>query len=259
MGLESITGYEPYNYRHYQQWISLLVEGRVRSRVGVVWTDVDRIARPDLLDVLNVRYLLSPSALMLPPEAAFWPVAQFAAQPFFVPYGGMQFGEMLIYENRRVLGRVQHPRDVVVVRTETEMIRHVEQSLLRDKTVVLCPLASSSQNAKTRQPRIFSQIMSWKAGKIDLLIRSEGRRFVRVSEIWHPGWSAVSDGRSIPLFRTDLSLLGFWVAAGEHRVSLRFRPLTWPWTLGLSGVAWLLWFVLCGAWVVWGRKHPLIA
>ena len=263
MGLEVITGYEPYNYRHYQQLVSLLLDGRVRPRVGVVWTDVDRIARPDVLDLLNVRYVLSAAAIQVPSGSSFWPVAQFEQQPFFVPYGGMRYGEMLIYENRRMFGRIQHPRQVAVVQTEAEMIRWVESHRLRDLAVVLDKsskmLGATTKAVEVAVPTVVSRIVSWKAGKIDVWIRSEGRRFVRVSEIWHPGWRAVSDGRSVPLLRTDLSLLGFWVDAGEHRISLVFQPLAWSWALGVSGVAGLLWLGLCVGCLVWRRREGAFA
>ena len=45
------------------------------------------------------------------------------------------------------------------------------------------------------------------------------------SEIWYPsGWTAQADGEAVDLFRTDWTLRGAVLPAGEHDLVLRFDP-----------------------------------
>ncbi|MHB8800991.1 MAG: YfhO family protein, partial [Thermoanaerobaculia bacterium] len=59
---------------------------------------------------------------------------------------------------------------------------------------------------------------------------------------WDAGWEARLDGTPVPLRRAQLALLAVDVPAGEHRLELRYRPLTFRVGLGLSaaGLAGLL-------------------
>jgi len=75
-------------------------------------------------------------------------------------------------------------------------------------------------------------------------------RFAVVSEVWHPGWRALLDGRPVSLERTDEALLGLFVPAGDHRVEIEFRPTGWRAGLWVSGIAIA---ALAGAGLVSGR------
>jgi hypothetical protein len=66
MNLQIIGGYDPYNFSHYQEYFDLLQWGAIRSKEASMWTDLVRISRTDLLDALNVKYLVSPVPLLLP-------------------------------------------------------------------------------------------------------------------------------------------------------------------------------------------------
>ncbi len=61
-------------------------------------------------------------------------------------------------------------------------------------------------------------------------VKTEAGGFLVVSENWMPGWEAtVSNGserRDVPVLRTDLTLLGLPVPAGESTVELRYRPVS---------------------------------
>jgi uncharacterized membrane protein YfhO len=64
-------------------------------------------------------------------------------------------------------------------------------------------------------------------GCLDVETESPVKRFLVISEVWHPGWHAALDGTTQRLHRTNLALMGTWVPAGKHTLVLRFRPLYW--------------------------------
>jgi len=51
---------------------------------------------------------------------------------------------------------------------------------------------------------------------------------------WDAGWEARIDGTPVPTRRAQLALLAVEVPAGEHRLELRYRPLSFRVGLGLS-------------------------
>jgi uncharacterized membrane protein YfhO len=60
---------------------------------------------------------------------------------------------------------------------------------------------------------------------------------VVVAEMWHPGWRAVVDDQAVRPYPTNLSLTGAWLPAGQHRLSLTFRPLHFHPRLAISLIA----------------------
>jgi uncharacterized membrane protein YfhO len=47
---------------------------------------------------------------------------------------------------------------------------------------------------------------------------------VVTSDALYPGWSGSVDGVAVPLVRADVALRGIAVGAGNHRVTLTYRP-----------------------------------
>ena len=43
----------------------------------------------------------------------------------------------------------------------------------------------------------------------------------------YPGWQATVDGRDVPITRVNFLLRGVPLAAGTHRVELRYAPASW--------------------------------
>jgi hypothetical protein len=77
-----------------------------------------------------------------------------------------------------------------------------------------------------------------------LKLKAEVRRpsFLVLSEIYHPGWKAIVDGKPAPLLKADYVLRAVPLMPGEHSVELRFLPGTFLWglaisALGLAGIA----------------------
>ena len=56
----------------------------------------------------------------------------------------------------------------------------------------------------------------------------------------YPGWEAEVDGKPAPLLRVDYAFRGVAVPAGEHRVTLAYRPLSFRAGLALTLSAFLI-------------------
>jgi hypothetical protein len=240
MKLQLISGYEPFNLRHYQQYFSVLQSGRARREDATVWTDLLRVARWDLLDALNVKYVLAPFPLQLPSDQ-FEPVGQYHDQPVFVFYKGVERIDVFVYRNKSVLPRAFWAGRVVRVVGEDDMRTTLQQGDLRNLAVIQ---GIGPGDATPGSPNDQVKIVEAADGYLSMETVSGANRFLVVSEIWHPGWSASLDGRALPLHRADLALMGAWIPVGKHRLVLTFRPLYWRVALGISlccGAAFLIW------------------
>ena len=70
VGLELVTGYDPFNMRHYQRYMDVLEYNKVREPRAAVWTDIAEIRRFDMLAALNVGYVISPQPIEVPSDYA---------------------------------------------------------------------------------------------------------------------------------------------------------------------------------------------
>jgi len=239
MGLQLISGYEPFNLRHYQAYDGLMQRGEARLTDAITWTDFTRIARWDLFDILNVRYVLT-SAPLRPLPDRFELVAQYQDQPLFVLYRGIYRTSVFVYRNTGARPRVFWASRVVPAGGENDAMALIRRYDLRD--VAIAEGAETGEQSETASSAGAARVAAAADGFLEVEAESPVRRFLVISEVWHPGWSAAVDGATQRLHRTNLALMGTWVPAGKHTLVLRFRPLYWIPGLAVSlgaGVAFL--------------------
>lgn len=231
LGLQLITGYEPFNLLHYQNYMQLMQMGEIGDTGAVVWTDFRGMSRWDLLDGLNAKYILSLSPLPLPVDRVEL-VARFPDQPVFRFYEGFRRGEVFVYRNRLALPRAFWATRVLSVRGGEEMRAVVQTTALTAVAVVQVddkPLDCGDSAGGSR-----SAVVDVADGYLAIETDSLSPGFLVISEVWHPGWRALLDGRRLSLHKTNLALMGVCIPAGRHRLVLEYRPLFWTWGLGVS-------------------------
>ena len=231
MRLQLISGYDPYNYRVYGEYLSLLTHGRLAPQAPRLWFDVDGVARPDLLNALNVKYLVSPRPHSGSLGDALELVAQLPDQPRFVLYHGLDRAELYVYRNRRARPRAYWAEQVVLARDEAAM-RELMLRVSLDETTIA--LGDKSQPPAAGSPEDVVTQLQASAGNLRASVRCASERFLVLSEIWHPGWQATIDGQPAALVRANGALMGLWVPPGAHQIAASFRPLHWEAALAVS-------------------------
>jgi hypothetical protein len=219
LGLELVTGYDPFNMRHYQRYMDLLQYNELRDPRAAVWTDIGDIGRVDMLAALNVLYVVAPRPIDIPPDFSL--VASFAQQPQFRFYEGVKTGPVYVYRNDRFVARAYFVTDVVAAANEAEMDRAVEKIDVRNTAVVDAPAPAGKSVADGSD---FVEVSKSAAGALTVAAQNVHRRFLVISEVWHPGWRAAVDGRAASLYQTDIALQGLWLDPGLHRIELRYWP-----------------------------------
>jgi hypothetical protein len=217
-GLELVTGYDPFNMRHYLRYMDLLQYNEVRGPRASVWSDIGEIHRFDMLAALNVLYVVAPRPIDVPADYSL--VASFENQPQFRFYEGVKTGPVYVYRNNRFLTRAFFVSRVQSAASEEEEERGVQTNDLREVAVVGAPASGAS----VADPSDHVEISKTAAGALDVAAQNVNRRFLVISEVWHPGWSAVVDDRAATLYQTDIALQGLWLEPGAHRIQLRYWP-----------------------------------
>jgi len=251
LDIQTVNGFDPYNYRHFQEYMDLLRNGAIGSEGARVWTDVGRVKRWDLLDAINVKYLVFSHAMNLPTQR-FAPAASLADQPRFVFYQGMTRGNLHIYRNKGCLPRARFSvRTRMVKPGETPQEVVAATDIRRFAVVEDNNMGTLAEYGSDDGDRIDVALA---ADGAVIRTNAKGARFVVISEVWHPGWQATMDGEPLPLYRTNLAMLGAETPPGEHVLRLRFRPRFWTAGLVLTWIGWIVFIGLAIA-AIAARHH----
>ncbi|MBI1872341.1 MAG: YfhO family protein [Acidobacteria bacterium] len=141
-----------------------------------------------------------------------------------------------IWENPAAMPRAFFVPRVRVAGTTAEALDLLASTDLKREAVVtsgqrdLIPWGSST-NAEVRVA-----ITEMTATKVKVLVGQARKGLLVVTDTYYPGWVAVVDGASRPMYETDGAFRGVPLEAGDREVSLEYRPRTLATGLWLCGV-----------------------
>jgi hypothetical protein len=179
-----------------------------------------------LLDLLNVRYLLSwaPSDELI------------VRHPKFPKVAGLPGHH--VYENRSVLPRfflVSQVRRVKSLRHALAVLGSRSFDPHRTAVVEGAVELPAMGDAGPARP---VHVLEYGRRRVGLDVDSPAPAFLVSSEVYYPGWRAFVDGREAPLVMTNAAFRGLAVPQGRHRVTMRFTPLILGYGLALSLIGW---------------------
>jgi hypothetical protein len=179
-----------------------------------------------LLDLLNVRYLLS----WAPSEELI------VRHPKFPKMAGLPGHH--VYENRSVLPRFFLVSQVRQVKSPEEALAVVgSRGFDPHRTAVVegaVELPATGDSGPVRPVKV----LEYGRRRVGLEVDSPTPAFLVSSEVHYPGWRAFVDGREVALVMTNAAFRGLPVPAGRHRVTMRFTPLILGYGLALSLIGW---------------------
>ena len=215
-GIYDVRGYDPVIIRHYVELFNVIGDNSSEETPGG-FLRLAIIYNPALLDILNVRYVLSYREQILP----HWKlISQF-------PFG------IRVYENQKILGSAFLARSLTVSEKNLYLVPYilVERGFALDR-IALTPDnnpaggLSSPASAVKEEVRLISYTPNRReydvvAGRSDILV---------FSETYYPGWRAEIDGKRVLSHVVDHALWGVFITPGAHRVVCYFRP--WSFIIG---------------------------
>ncbi|MBA3532161.1 MAG: oligosaccharide flippase family protein [Ardenticatenales bacterium] len=244
-GLEDIRGYDSIILKHYVQFMQAVSRQDQLDYNRVAPLRVDAPPDQELLDLLNVRYMMTDQAIE-------WPGWTLAYED-----------EVRIYENEDVLPRAfllgngtywgiqeqeipvetlqgLNPQDEVLLQAEEGSI------LMRDMLSSALPFTPA-------------EIISYTPNEILMSINPSEGAWLVFSDVYFPGWRAFTlpeDGeeKELPVVRANGAFRAVWVNAGSQVVRWKYSPDAvkigfFASFLGVAAIG------LGGAYWVWGRIY----
>lgn len=212
-GLQDFRGYDGVGVNSYLEFLDLGFKDLGSTHALV------HFFTPHLIDLLNIKYLLVPADVGLP-EGHFTPVGD---------------GPIRVFRNDRVQDRA-FLVDQAIVLNGTEARRAVRAGTHDLRRVVVLdrePVAGEEPDRADRDDDPPA-IVKYEAEHVQVATRTSGRRFLVLSDVFYPGWTATVDGRRTTIYRADLTFRAVSVPAGLHLVEFSYEPSSFRWGLAIS-------------------------
>ena len=82
-----------------------------------------------------------------------------------------------------------------------------------------------------------SRLLARDADRVAVEAQLSGPGYVVLVDAWDPAWRATVDGQPADLLRANVAFRAVAVPAGRHHIEMRYRPVTLPWGLAITGLA----------------------
>ena len=252
-GIESTTGYFGAKPGPFQK---LMTASGLDANAPYSWHLLYN--RPQLLDALNVRYILTTVPLTDIFSEIEKQTGREAARSVddyrleFMPREIRPGAGALIYRNMRELARV---RTVSAYRVVQDFDATLSEMTRGQWNPAMEVLLDREPNPKPETGGVTTaQVLSYRAEAIDIQVNTSVPKLMVLADSYYPsGWTAYLDGEPVPILRADGVLRAVAVPEGDHRIEFRFKP-KWFYaglTISVASIVILLaWF---GIWIA-GRK-----
>ena len=202
-GIQSIGGYRAVKLRHFQDLM-----------------DAGGFRRPQILNMLNVKYVLTEKKIYSP---LFSPV---------INYNGL-------YKNRAVLPRTWFVNNIDNVTDQKTSLQSVlSQSFDPEKAAVI------TNYSGPEIPELSTgtaQIETLSENEIVITASTSAGGLLILSEIYYkPGWKCKIDGILTDIFQTNHVLRSIFVPAGTHSIKFFYDKSSWYITRLISRISFLI-------------------
>lgn len=162
---------------------------------------------PELLDLMNVKYVTYTQGLPLP---GFTPV--------------FESNQGVVYENQDVLPKAFFVDSVITATSPQEAFNYLKPEAQIDfsNTAIVETSKSIITNTDTTSS---VKVTRYTGPEMTLEISRDNPGFLVLSEVYYPaGWIAELNGEEIPIHKTNYFVRGMEIPAGEYQLELRFEP-----------------------------------
>ncbi len=242
----SIGGYHAAKLKIYQEFLSkqgipkeflskYLKPSRA-TKQGYVLKDIDEVSLKDrrahsaALDMLNVKYVVSPYPI---PDPQYKLVAQKKG------YIDGHETSLNIYQKQSVLPRTFLVGKVKVVPDENKILDEMRSGAFDPHEYALLEEVPEFEPESVESS--FARITDYGIHNIKLQASNLKPCLLVLSEIYYPeGWKAYLNGEEVKIYKTNYLLRSILLPPGDHRIEFVFDP--WDFKLGL--------WISVGAWAL---------
>ncbi len=159
-----------------------------------------------------------------------------------------QGGRIVTVENDNALGRISFTPNHVVM--EESEVKAALSNGGYDYTTTVALLekpesvkANRSTNLKETESSFSVEWEKYTPNYRKARVSTDQDGFLRISEVWYPGWKVFVNGKETKVYRADLAWMAVSIPAGEHQLEIRAtspyvdqaRMVSFPIILGMIG------------------------
>ena len=214
LGYQTVNGYNPLFPRTYYEYVNHYKFYNKPVPEGWIVFFYDNSGNGVLMDLLNVKYVISHTAKTYGLRESYLPRA------FIVP-------ESRIIDRKNILDTM------------------VEKDFDPTLTILLEEKSSttSSRTPSATGLRSYAQILDYRPDRITIQTDSNYPGYLFLSEVFYPGWNAFVDEQPKRVLRANYLFRAVEVPGGNHKVVLVFEPLSVK--LGLSITLFTILILIC--------------
>jgi hypothetical protein len=228
-GIELADGYNPVVSRAYMEYTNAIGGlGWIGPMTKLPLSDlqVNQIRKPALLDLLNVRYLLSESRVDAP---RFRVVREFHDITVYRQRKGIiSLPRVYVYENDFCMPRAFLVSRALGCATVAKCFELLDTIDIRNELVVM---GQGNAGFPTEGTVVITRR---EPDTIELDVTAEGPCHLFLSEVWYPGWVAYDNGRRVEICRANFLFRCLPIDAGRHEIVMRYRPASLRWGMAVS-------------------------
>ena len=215
---KSIGGYHAAKLRRYQELIDYYIAPemqRMMSAIANAQGDMTKVAGDSVypvLNMLNTKYVIMP----------------------------LQGGQTVPLQNPYAYGNAWFIDKITYVDNANKEIDAIKTLNLRHEAVADKKFQADLGEALPQQSTSVVKLEKYEPNELTYNVKSDKGGIVVFSEIYYPGWTATVDGNEVPVGRVNYVLRAINVKAGNHTVTLSFKPQSVKNTETAAYVAYLL-------------------
>ncbi len=232
-GLQTVGGEHPNPLRRYNELV-----GSDPKRLLPDFHNL--LQSPQLLNLLNVKYLLMQQTLGLPQ---------------FVLSDSCYGGRIKVYRNTAALPRAWLVGSYEVLSDDKAIIERLKSPSFDPRTTVVLEQAPEGF-ASQGQPQGRVEVDSYRPNEVKLKVESDRSALLVMSDNWYPAWRAEVDGTPTPVLRADYTFRAVPVPAGTHLVEFRYRSGVFNTGLAVSLATALLSLAGIAACIIYEKRKP---
>ena len=236
--LHDVRGYDSIIPKQYADFISLVEDQQgmlLFNRIGDFW-NADSLRSP-ILDLLNVKYVLSETPLEVP------------------GYTLVYQGEVLIYRNDDYLPRAFLVPEAKVLPRE-ELARELRTFDPR-RWVLLeeSPAHPPASGSPASEPLPTPTIVSYSPNEVLISATLPHTGWLVLADSFFPGWKAYDrsppqeEERELAIYRADGNFRAVLLGPGEHLVRFKYSPMSFKLGLYVSFMSGVVALLLGGYWL----------
>ena len=201
---KSIGGYHAAKLRRYQEMIDYYIAPEVRRMMQAIAQaqgDMTRVPGDSIypvLNMLNTKYVIMP----------------------------LQGGQTVPLQNPYAFGNAWFVDKVKYVDNANQEIETIKTLDLRHEAVADKKFQKELGEAQPQQTNAIVTLEKYEPNELTYNVKSDKGGIIAFSEIYYPGWTAKVDGADVPVGRVNYILRAINVKAGQHTVTLTFKPQT---------------------------------